>query len=286
MLIDTRTTGLSPTDLLHQKLKLPSPPKLLTKLMSAMELVDTQGIRYVTESISQDASLSIRLLKIVNSPFYGLPRRIAAIDQAIQIIGLRTLQGLVVGTLVMDQFSHLPGMANMREVWADNLLCGLCCKQIGVHLKQQAPPPDDALFLCGLLHNIGRLVVFVQLPEAGRIAYLKARSETIEENDAIKALLGFDYYQVAAELSKTWNLPEILVVTQQYHALPLEAPQFKLEAAIVVLASAIAKQSPFDANSVGTKELLDFVGVLPHEMEEIFALAKSQLAECMRMFSG
>ncbi len=264
-------------------MKLPSPPTILTRLMSAMGSAEKNGIRPIGEIIGQDPSLSARLLKIANSPFYGLPRRMASIDQAIQMLGLQALQSLVIGTLVIERFSSLPGMGTMNEFWAASLRCGLCSKLMGSRLERAAPSPPEILFVCGLLHDIGRLVVYTQLPEISRAAYLDARGGAVSENEAVKAILGFDYYHVGAELSNAWKLPEILAVTQKYHEAPWEAPNYRLESALVALAHGIA--TPGDSGDpMGPGELREYTRMPAAEIKEIQALAETQLGEAMALF--
>jgi HD-like signal output (HDOD) protein len=281
MLLAPRTPALGPSDLIHRQMKLPSPPAILARLMPAIEAADSKGLRPVGEIIGRDASLSARLLKVANSPFYGLPRRTASIDQALVLLGLQALQGLVVSTLVIERFSNLPGMTNMNGFWADSLKCGICARLLGSQAR--GGTNLEALFLCGLLHDIGRLVVFAQLPEPARAAHLEARSGAITENAAIRTLLGFDYYQVGAELSTAWKLPEILAATQRHHDAPTEADEFQRESAIVALAHGIVTTGA-DGSPTASPELRDYLRMEPADLKRILGEAEGQLGEALALF--
>jgi putative nucleotidyltransferase with HDIG domain len=178
-------------------------------------------------------------LRIVNSAFYGFPSKITSITHAITIIGIQELRDLVLATLVVEKFSSLPnGLMTMRQFWILSVRCALIARCLAAHHPESKRL--HAAFICGLLHEIGRLIIYHRLPELARAAILRARSEGVTENKAEREVMGFDHYQVGAELARRWRLPEVIVVTIESHDSPEAATPFAQDALLVVLASKLS----------------------------------------------
>lgn len=213
-----------------------SAPEVLLKINSVLD-DDEHNVGDLARLFKYDAALSAKLLKVVNSPFYGMPRTIISIDQAIQILGTQELANLVITAVVVDRFSKLPNaMLSMRQFWQGSVRCALWARELASLTSTGTARDHSAIFLCGLLLDIGRLIVYRHLPEAARAACLRAQAEKITEQEAVKALLGFSYHEVGAELCRQWRLPELLAVTQEYCSNPLDAPTYIRETMIVALA--------------------------------------------------
>ena len=214
------TTNLTISDLLKGDIKLASPP---TVYLALQKVIDdpTKTVRDAAEIIESDASLAMRLLKIVNSAFYGFPSQISAISTAITMIGVRELQNLVLATVVIERFSDLPGqLFSINDFWAKNLRCALVARELDNLLGKIY---TDTAFLCGLVHNIGQLVLYRRIPMLAREVDLLVQSLPEEELDipAIEErVIGFDHYAVGAELCRLWKLPEIVVESIRLHRYP------------------------------------------------------------------
>lgn len=227
-------TPLSVRVILNGNVQLASPPELFLKLN---ELLDNPGadLRDAGTLIENDPGLTARLLRVVNSAFYGIPTKVTSIHRALNIVGIHEIRNLVLTTLVIDKFSSLTNsLMTMKEFWAMSVRCALMarlfasCHPFGERLQ--------AVFLCGLLHEIGRLVVYHRLPELARAAALLAESENISYQEGERRVIGFDHYQVGAELARLWKLPEIIAVTIEHHDTPENADVFSCEAALVAQA--------------------------------------------------
>lgn len=225
------SNALSIQVILTGNVQLASPPELFLKLSNVLENPRT-NLREAGALIENDPGLSARLLRIVNSAFYGIPDKIASIHDALRIIGVQEIRGLVLSTLVIDKFSALTNsLMTMREFWTMSVRCALMARCLanrhpcGEHLQ--------AIFLCGLLHEIGRLVVYHRLPELAHAASILAQSENIAYHEGERRIIGFDHYQVGAELARLWRLPEIVVSTIEHHDTPENAAIFSREATLV-----------------------------------------------------
>jgi putative nucleotidyltransferase with HDIG domain len=226
-------------ELLAGDVKLASPPESFVRITALLD-DPRHNLQDITRLIEQEPGLSARLLKIVNSAFYGFPARIATVAKAITVLGNQELRDLVLATLVIERFSSLPnGLMSMRQFWMYSIRCALFARFLADrHPEGKRLQP---VFICGLLHDIGRLVIYHRLPELARAAVLLSRHEQLTEQAAQRRVIGLDHYRVGAELARQWRLPEIIAVTIERHDAPTEASQFPLECLIAALASRLAQ---------------------------------------------
>ncbi len=227
-------TELTIADLLTGDVHLASPPNLYFELCRAADdpAATSENLAGI---IGNDPNLCGRLLKIVNSAYFGLPGQIRTISRAITIIGIDELRTLVLGTLIIDKFSALPGgLPSMHAYWRNCLNCALLARSIGRYLHNAAG--KETLFVCGLLHEIGQLVFYLRIPELARDVALQAEAGSIDAIQAEQKLLGFDHYQAGAALARLWRLPDIIAETIASHCDPLMADTYPQESAIVSLA--------------------------------------------------
>ncbi len=208
---------LTAKDLLRGDIQLASPPMVYLELNKVIE-APTKTVQDAAYIIESDAGLAVRLLKIVNSAFYGFPNQIDSIARAIMMIGTRELQNLALATIVIERFSDLPGqLFSIHDFWAKNLRCALIAKELDVQLGKKY---SDAAFLCGLLHNIGQLVLYRRIPVLAREVDLLLQSQVSEnanEADIERQVIGFDHFEVGAELCRIWKLPGVVVESILLH---------------------------------------------------------------------
>ncbi|SHE21104.1 HDOD domain-containing protein [methanotrophic endosymbiont of Bathymodiolus puteoserpentis (Logatchev)] len=215
-------SGLTIADLLQGDVQLASPPNIYFELQKVSE-DPNKSLADAAFIIEQDAALSLKLLKIVNSAFYGFPAQITSISRAITMIGIKELRSIVLSTVIIDKFSNLPGdMINMHDFWARSLRCALIAQELDKHLSNEF---SDSAFLCGLVHNIGQLVFLLRIPELARKSFLafqaqEGQQSALTEIDIEKSLIGFDHFQTGAALTKLWNLPDLITDSIRLHAYP------------------------------------------------------------------
>ncbi|HEB55127.1 MAG TPA: HDOD domain-containing protein [Gammaproteobacteria bacterium] len=203
---------------------------------------------HIGDLISQDAALSARLLKIVNSAFYGFPSRIDTVNMAITIIGTRQLRDLVLATSVIGKFQQFPeGLVSIDTFWYHNLTCATATRIIATKLQIRN---SERFFIAGLLHDIGKLVMYLTEPELSR-KVLQGMSETCEDVTRLEIdAFGFDHATLGGELLRYWKLPDSLVEPVSFHHHPVDAQHYPQETAAVSLANAIANtiEPPYSAD--------------------------------------
>lgn len=276
----TNQTELSVSDLLRGDLQLASPPTIYFELKKvtdnpAKTLVDAGKI------IEKDPGLTARLLKIVNSAFFGFPAKISTISHAITLIGLKELENLVLATLVIDKFSAMPsGLLSMRDYWGMSLRCALNAKEL-CNYKSEFET-SETIFVCGLLHDIGRLVFYRRIPALAREIGLQYAASEKDEVQIEQNLLGFDHFQTGAELAKLWNLPIIIETTIQHHSDPELAGQFSHETNIVKLAYQLSQEKIFDPDIFTIDSKFTIFSIA--DLETITQKANSQFDEIFSFF--
>ncbi len=223
-------------DLITETLELASLPAVV---MAAMEMLNNPhtSASDVGEIVSQDPALSIKLLKIVNSAFYGFPSQIDTIPRAITIVGTRELTDLILGSSAIQVFSRLPNrLINMQQFWEHSLYTGVVARILARHLRA---PNTERCFVMGLLHDVGALILFRQKPDEAQRALDITGNSKVPLHIAEREVFGFDHGAVGAELMHSWNLPDSFVAATRYHHQPSAAQRYRLETAIIHLADII-----------------------------------------------
>lgn len=224
----------TPETLVMGTSQLVSPPIAVARVSAILEN-DEFSIREVAEAVGQDPALTARLLKIVNSPFYGFPGRIETITRAVGLVGADALYGLALTTSVMHGFRKIPAsLVNMNDFWLNSLYCGVIARLLA---KEASVLHSERLFVAGLLHRIGALIIYMRLPEAAREILLAAAGDDRLIPHLEKDLLGFTYAEIGAELAKAWKMPSALQEAIRWHLEPERAERFRLEASLLYLAN-------------------------------------------------
>lgn len=226
----------SPADMVKGMVKLVSLPHVCIRVNL---MVDDPSFsnKDIGEVISQDASLTVRLLKIANSAFYGFQSKIETVSRAVTVIGSHELRDLVLAVSAVRTFSNIPiDLANMASFWRHSMFCGIVSKLLASKCNVLH---TERLFVSGLLHDIGQLIIFHKLPELSR--KMLRRVDLTEEDyyQIEESFLQFNHGDVGAELMKNWNLPPTLQNAIKYHHNPGKAESDQLEASIIHLANAI-----------------------------------------------
>ena len=191
-------------ELFQGEIEIPTLPQVYYDFKEAME--DPDGsFDEISEIISTDTGLTVRLLKIVNSAFYAFPSQIETISHAISVVGLEQLNNLVLSTVVMDRFKNIPdSVINMESFWKHSIACGLAARIIASYRKEIN---TERFFVAGMLHDIGRLVLALSAPFSILSVFMRCKSEEISLHEAEKNILGFSHTDVGQLLLKNWKLP-------------------------------------------------------------------------------
>ncbi len=223
--------GITIEDLLDGEIK--SLPAVFYKLTEACEDPDS-SFEDIGNIISMDAGLSARLLKIVNSPFFALSQKIDSVSHAMGIIGVKQLSDLVLSTAVADKFQGIhEDLIDMESFWRHSITCGMIARDIAKYNKN---PNAEQLYLAGLIHDLGTLVICDRQPEKTREILNRCNSSREFLYEAEQEILGFNHADVGGALLKSWGMPDLLIDTVLFHNDPLSAKENTQEVGIVHIA--------------------------------------------------
>jgi putative nucleotidyltransferase with HDIG domain len=216
--------------------------------MRIREVVSDPGstVEEATAVIGKDPSLTAKLLKLVNSAFYartlrisgGLPPgRVDTLSRAVMLLGLNQLSTLAMGVSVLPLFKDIPAECiDMRQFWRHSVAVGVVTKLLAVRMGDPSP---ERFFVAGLLHDIGRLVLFKQAPGLAAEALGLAGREGRLLLDVEREIFGFDHAELGGRLLRKWRFPESLEQAVWRHHTPMagEVPQ---EPSLVCVADMVA----------------------------------------------
>ncbi len=227
---------MNPQDLVTGVIRLVSLPEVCLRVNEMMEDPATSA-KELGEVISRDTGLTARLLKIVNSSFYGFPSKIETVSRAVTVIGLRELRGLVLAASAVETFSKIPTeVLNRVHFWRHSVYCGVVAQLVAEECKVLH---SERLFVAGLLHDIGKLIIAHRLPEEMKTIKNRVAAEQRFDFEVEQDVLGFDHADVGGALLREWKMPPTLCDAVEYHHRPSEAEESLMDAAMVHLANSI-----------------------------------------------
>lgn len=222
--------------IVRRELTLASLPDVFYRIVEALKSPRCSA-SYMAEVIGQDPSLSAKLLRMVNSPFYGFPHRIDTLSRAVAILGANQLTNLALGVSVVTLFQDVPPrILDMRSFWRHCIGCGALARIFG---RGAGAPEVERVFVAGLLHDVGRLVMLRNFPERTAGILARARAESRTARDVEREVWGFDHAELAGRLLKAWRLPSRLEENVGLHHDPGRAGE-PLEPSILHAADVMA----------------------------------------------
>ncbi|GBU21553.1 hypothetical protein R80B4_01449 [Fibrobacteres bacterium R8-0-B4] len=205
---------------------LPTLPHIASRLMRIVNSPSASADT-VASLVSQDISLSAKVLRLANSAFYGIPRSVNTLNNAVIILGFKIIQTMVLSLTVFDMFagdgSKRPAPFDRDAFWEHSLRCAVIARLLAHKRKRNYALDPEEAFCAGLLHDIGKVVMEQYLNTDFHRAIYHAKANNITDFDAEKELLGYTHCDVASWLTGTWALPEEIEQPLVCHHEPEEA---------------------------------------------------------------
>jgi putative nucleotidyltransferase with HDIG domain len=210
---------------------MPTLPRLMARLSEMVENPHIP-IETISDEIGKDQILAAKLLKLVNSAFYGFPGRIASLSHALVLLGFDIVKGLIFSSEAFEYMRH-----QMKDLWIHSLAVS---RTAGFLARRLDIPDAEEIVLAGLLHDIGKVVFKIKIPDQYTSVIEGALDRGISSLEAERKLFGFDHGDVAFWICERWHLPERLAVPLGYHHKVGIPRTIRRQTAVVALADLFA----------------------------------------------
>lgn len=226
-----------PRELLEGCVEVASLPMIFFRINEAINS-PRASVADISKIISEDPGLTARLLRIVNSPLYNFPGKIETISRAVVIVGTQQLRDLALATSVTKLFKGIPpDLVSMESYWQHSVACGLAARILATY---RGETNVERFFVAGILHDIGRLLIYTKVEDLAREALGRCNSEGELLYVAEQKVIGFDHAAIGRVLIRAWRLPSSLEEVVAFHHDPRRASRFPVEAGIVHVADILA----------------------------------------------
>ncbi|MGE4297331.1 MAG: HDOD domain-containing protein [Desulfovibrionaceae bacterium] len=233
---DAACERLDMAELVSREVALTSFPAIYFQIVDAVKTPGSSAT-YLADIVGRDPSVSARLLRLVNSPLYGLPSRIDSITRAVALMGVNEISTLALGISVATMFDGISShLLNMKSFWQHSFACAMLAKILAGYIPGVQ---EERFFVGGLLHDIGRIIYCKAAPDCAVAPLREARTRPESLTDMERAFLGFDHAALAGALAREWKFPAALVGMIEHHHEPSRAPAPQ-EAAIIHVADLLA----------------------------------------------
>ncbi len=219
-------------------LDLISLPDVYLKLKNILDHPDFSMAK-VAVVISQDPAITLRLLRLVNSSYFGLRTKVETVDRAVTLLGTDQILDLVLTTSVAQSFNGLvTEVMDMPKFWRRSVNCAIIARLLAYASEGC---DGERLFVAGLLHDIGHLVMYKTIPELSLDAINAAKENEEPVFKTERFFTGFDYAKVGSFIMQKWDLPRSLCETTEFHVEPQKSEKYPLETALVHIASLLSQ---------------------------------------------
>jgi putative nucleotidyltransferase with HDIG domain len=232
---------------------LPASPAIVSTVMGLTSNPDSKVVE-ISKVLSADQSLTAKVLKLSNSSFYGRPKEVKTLDEAILLLGFFSVRSIVIATSAHTMYTKETKRGPQAHLWEHSLATAVASRQLATRLKH---PEKDEIFISALLHDIGKLVLLQKLPEI----YLEVVNRVEAENASFTATeseqLGFTHCDVAAVLLDKWQFPSSLRETIFLHHAPPGAVEGEAVPAahLICLGNLLAKRLGVGFNDARVDDL-------------------------------
>lgn len=227
---------------------LPSLPALLMEALQ--QSAGNQGLSDLADKIGQDPPMVVRILRIANSPFYGMPREIGSLQEAVVLLGLNRVRDMLLGVCFSKILSVQHKDFNYQLFWRHSMAVAHCTRQLATYTGID----QDIAFTAGLLHDIGLLVIVLLFPDDFSRIIVEPHSDSIETE---RRIIGFDHVEIGCKAVKHWNLPiAIQEAIEQHESPPTQESPISLGLLIYTANLLVSNEEQSDDSNAEHKEII------------------------------
>jgi putative nucleotidyltransferase with HDIG domain len=259
-------------------------PEVTVKIIEIVEDPKSTA-RDLHDVIKNDPALSVKVLKVVNSAFYGLPGQVASVDRAIILLGLSAVKNIAIAASIARLFKgkRISERFSAADLWRHSTAVAVAARSIA----KCSPHPvmADEIFVAGLIHDIGTLIERQTAPDQFAEVINRCSTDDVDFLACEREVIGADHQAFGVGLTTKWKFPRHLRAAVGFHHNP-EALSVELQnlANLIRLADVLCCQEKMGfyltaQNDVITDEMLDALSITPEQIEEVRAALPKQLVE-------
>ena len=217
-------------------------------------------------AVLPDQAMCLTILKIANSAFFGLPRKVSTVDKAVMVLGFDEIRNIVLGKAVFNSFrnTYRSNRERINAFWEHSFLTGLAAKIIAEEINVS----PSASFIAGLIHDIGKLAMLISL-NGDYAAILESSSPHFRAQREEQELFSITHTEVGYRLLNRWLFPKSLLTTTRYHHTPLLSTSDALLPAVIGLADQFSHLQ-LSPDEVDTSDLETFFNTVVPEVKSVW----------------
>jgi putative nucleotidyltransferase with HDIG domain len=282
--------GALPPELLkamNRVTEISSLPEITTRIVEVVEDPKSTA-QHMHDIVKNDPALAAKILKVVNSAFYGLPSQISSLDRAIVMLGLTAVKNIALAASLSRLFR--PGQISerfaARDLWEHCIAVGVCARLLATHGGHA-----EEAFVAGLVHDMGLLVEYQLFPDQLREVADVCLASPQDFCQAEKKFIGADHQMFGAALAGKWKFPPGLRYSIAFHHNPEKLkPEFRRLVGLIHVADVICCQNEigFFLTSQGqdvTDDMLQLCGITEQHVSEMLEVLPERIDETKAIFS-
>lgn len=261
------------------RINLPSLPDVVLRINSMIDDVNV-GLAEMGAIAAQDPAITARVLRLANSGYYGLREQVTSAEQAATVIGARALRNVAMQVSILQRYEHLRSVPDfdLDELWEHAVLTARLAQGLGETCYARTGLAPDDYYACGLLHDVGKVVMLEGVTDAYVECMRHARRTGSTLHKAEEQVFGFTHIEVGSLLASQWQLPERVAQAIEFHHGPTAALQEHPHIAVI----AIADQIAYRAGSSTFEPAIEKLGRLAESLLGIPAERFARVVELAR----
>jgi putative nucleotidyltransferase with HDIG domain len=270
---------------------LPAMPVIAQKILT-LSLDTDAGELQLLKLIEKDPQISARIIGLSNTPLFGASKQVASVPDAAMLLGLTRVKSVAVGIAVMSSLSKQPkGLLDIQHLWLHSLGVALGMRVISRAMPSRTRPLEDEIFLAGLLHDIGFMVLnHLDMNLSDRLHQKLAAEPDRPVSEVEAEVITVSHATLGAELARHWDLPERIIAVLRYHHTP-DVEEAAAGQPLIALINLAEKLLPsFGISEVVNTEITDedwvALGIDPARAEELTAAVHEQAEQAKQLASN
>jgi len=270
---------------------LPAMPVIAQKILT-LSLDTDAGELQLLKLIEKDPQISARIIGLSNTPLFGASKQVASVPDAAMLLGLTRVKSVAVGIAVMSSLSKQPkGLLDIQHLWLHSLGVALGMRVISRAMPSRTRPLEDEIFLAGLLHDIGFMVLnHLDMNLSDRLHQKLAAEPDRPVSEVEAEVIAVSHATLGAELARHWDLPERIIAVLRYHHTP-DVEEAAAGQPLIALINLAEKLLPsFGISEVVNTEITDedwvALGIDPARAEELTAAVHEQAEQAKQLASN